>query len=141
MEHTQTELETIHEIIDAMNTSIAETSTKPEKKRYYIKLGTKTTGRPKRQLEEGQEMSDLRNYYNKKWREHRGNMCLSIGYMKKHYEDIPPELNNLPQKTQEELEDKYRLMNEYVKMLKEQKYTTNYVLRKQKYAERKAIRT
>lgn len=129
-----TELQLIKDIINEMETPCEE---KKQKKSYYIKLGTKSSGRPKRKLEEGKDMNDLRNEWNKNWREGRGTLCLSICYMRRTYTDkLPIEITKLPQKTDEELAYKHRKMTEKVKEIKEQKYKAEYDIRKQKYAER-----
>jgi hypothetical protein len=133
------ELQLINELINNMEVEGEEK--KKQKKSYYVKLGTKSSGRPKRQLEEGKGVNDLRNEWNKNWREGRGTLCLAIGYIRKTYKDkLPQELLELPQKTDDELAEKHRRLTEKVKELKEQKYKAEYDIRKQKYAERKAQR-
>ena len=132
-----TELQMINDIINNNETN----ETTKSRKSYYIKLGTKSTGRPKRKLEEGQDINDLRNEWNKNWREKRGSSMLSIAYMKKRYgEQIPSELFELPQATDEELTEKHRLLCEKVKQIKNEKYKNEIHIRKQKNAERRALK-
>ena len=129
------ELQLINDLINHMEE--VEGEQKKQKKSYYVKLGTKSSGRPKRQLEEGKGVNDLRNEWNKNWREGRGTLCLAIGYMRKTYKDkLPQELLELPQKTDDELAEKHRRMTEKVKEIKRQKYELEYEIRKQKYAQR-----
>ena len=92
---------------------------KPKKKEYYIKKNTKPTGRPitKTPEELKQNARRLEKEYNKR----RGNLIVKVSYLIEKYETIPEELKTLPQTTQEELQNKYLKIYDYVTEIKKNK--------------------
>ena len=92
---------------------------KPKKKEYYIKKNTKPTGRPitKTPEELKQNARRLEKEYNKR----RGNLIVKVSYFIENYETIPEELKTLPQTTQEELQNKYLKIYDYVTEIKKNK--------------------
>ena len=92
---------------------------KPKKKEYYIKKNTKPTGRPitKTPEELKQNARRLEKEYNKR----RGNLIVKVSYFIENYETIPEELKTLPQITQEELQNKYLKIYDYVTEIKKNK--------------------
>ena len=93
--------------------------TTPKKKEYYIKKNTKPTGRPitKTPEELKQNARRLEKEYNKR----RGNLIVKVSYLIEKYETIPEELKILPQITQEELQNKYLKIYDYVTEIKKNK--------------------
>jgi hypothetical protein len=93
--------------------------TTPKKKEYYIKKNTKPTGRPitKTPEELKQNARRLEKEYNKR----RGNLIVKVSYLIEKYETIPEELKTLPQTTQEELQNKYLKIYDYVTEIKKNK--------------------
>ena len=91
----------------------------PKKKEYYIKKNTKPTGRPitKTPEELKQNARRLEKEYNKR----RGNLIVKVSYLIEKYETIPEELKTLPQTTQEELQNKYLKLYDYVTEIKKNK--------------------
>jgi len=91
----------------------------PKKKEYYIKKNTKPTGRPitKTPEELKQNARRLEKEYNKR----RGNLIVKVSYLIEKYETIPEELKTLPQTTQEELQNKYLKIYDYVTEIKKNK--------------------
>jgi len=91
----------------------------PKKKEYYIKKNTKPTGRPitKTPEELKQNARRLEKEYNKR----RGNLIVKVSYLIEKYETIPEELKILPQITQEELQNKYLKIYDYVTEIKKNK--------------------
>ena len=91
----------------------------PKKKEYYIKKNTKPTGRPitKTPDELKQNARRLEKEYNKR----RGNLIVKVSYLIEKYETIPEELKTLQQTTQEELQNKYLKIYDYVTEIKKNK--------------------
>ena len=91
----------------------------PKKKEYYIKKNTKPTGRPitKTPDELKQNAIRLEKEYNKR----RGNLIVKVSYLIEKYETIPEELKTLQQTTQEELQNKYLKIYDYVTEIKKNK--------------------
>lgn len=91
----------------------------PKKKEYYIKKNTKPTGRPitKTPEELKQNARRLEKEYNKR----RGNLIVKVSYLIEKYETIPEELKTLQQTTQEELQNKYLKIYDYVTEIKKNK--------------------
>ena len=93
--------------------------TTPKKKEYYIKKNTKPTGRPitKTPEELKQNARRLEKEYNKR----RGNLIVKVNYLIEKYETIPEDLKKLAQTTQEELQNKYFKIYDYVTEIKKNK--------------------
>ena len=83
----------------------------PKKKySYYIKTGVKQKGRPRKTEE---ELKNYKKLYNDNYKP-RNKILVKIHYYKNKF-TIPIELLNMPFKTDEELEQKYKHIYIYVK--------------------------
>ena len=96
--------------------------TKPKVKResHYIKLGTKSTGRPRLDRAKTEDINEIRNAWNKKWHEGRGKLILSIRYMSETYE-IPSELLAIPSETEQDLNEKIKQFTAHIDTIKRAK--------------------
>jgi hypothetical protein len=92
----------------------------PKKKEYYIKKNTKPTGRPITKSPE--ELKQNARRLEKEYNLRRGHLIVKINYIIEKYENIPEELKNFPQKTQEELKHKYLKLYEYDTEIKKNKF-------------------
>jgi len=96
---------------------------KPKKKYvYYVKTNIKPSGRPKTKTDE--ELKQNSRLLEKKYHKRRGNLIVKINYFIKKYESIPDDLKTLPQTTQEELQNKYLKLYDYVTEIKKNKIIT-----------------
>ena len=91
----------------------------PKKKEYYIKKNTKPTGRPITKTPE--ELNHNARRLEKEYNKRRGNLIVKVSYLIEKYETIPEELKTLPQTTQEELQNKYLKIYDYVTDIKKNK--------------------
>ena len=57
----------------------------------------------------------------KEYHKRRGNLIVKVNYFIEKYETIPEELKTLPQTTQEELQNKYLKLYDYVTEIKKNK--------------------
>jgi hypothetical protein len=99
----------------------------PKKKYvYYVKTNIKPSGRPKTKTDE--ELKQNSRRLEKEYHKRRGNLIVKVNYFIEKYETIPEELKILPQITQEELQNKYLKLYDYVTEIKKNKIinrTTN----------------
>jgi hypothetical protein len=91
----------------------------PKKKEYYIKKNTKPTGRPITKSPE--ELKKNARRLEKEYHKRRGNLIIKVNYFIEKYETIPEELKILPQTTQEELQNKYLKLYDFVSEIKKNK--------------------
>jgi hypothetical protein len=91
----------------------------PKKKEYYIKKNTKPTGRPITKTPE--ELKQNARRLEKEYNLRRGHLIVKVSYLIEKYETIPEELKTLPQITQEELQNKYLKIYDYVTEIKKNK--------------------
>ena len=92
----------------------------PKKKEYYIKKNTKPTGRPITKTPE--ELKQNARRLEKEYNLRRGHLIVKINYIIEKYENIPEELKNLSQSTQEELQTKYLKLYDYSTEIKKNKF-------------------
>lgn len=93
---------------------------------YYVKTNIKPSGRPKTKTDE--ELKQNSRRLEKEYHKRRGNLIVKVNYFIEKYETIPEELKILPQITQEELQNKYLKLYDYVTEIKKNKIinrTTN----------------
>lgn len=86
---------------------------------YYVKTNIKPSGRPKCKTDE--ELKQNARRLEKEYNLRRGNVIVKINYYIEKYQTIPEELKTLPQTTQEELQNKYLKIYDYVTEIKKNK--------------------
>ena len=95
----------------------------PKKKYvYYVKTNIKPSGRPKTKTDE--ELKQNSRRLEKEYHKRRGNLIVKVNYFIEKYEAIPDDLKTLPQTTQEELQNKYLKLYDYVTEIKKNKVIT-----------------
>jgi len=96
----------------------------PKKYYYYVPLGTKPTGRPRTNTDEErkQKQRELERNYNLR----RGKFIIKIKYYIEHY-DIPTELKEMKQETNEEVYNKFDMIYDYVLKQKKDKITNSMI--------------
>jgi hypothetical protein len=103
---------------------IREENEEPKKYYYYVPLGTKPTGRPRINTDEErkQKQRELERQYNLR----RGKFIIKIKYYIEHY-DIPTELKEMKQETNEEVYNKFDMIYDYVLKQKKDKITNTMI--------------
>ena len=101
---------------------IVDVNEQKKKYVYYVKTNIKPSGRPKTKTDE--ELKQNSRRLEKEYHKRRGNLIVKVNYFIEKYETIPEELKTLPQTTQEELQNKYLKLYDYVTEIKKNKIIT-----------------